>query len=538
MYFLESQIPKQGAAPDRIRHARNGGEQQVIVRPDSYFVDGYYPVTNTVYEFHGCLWHGCRSCYPHRRDIKTSINADRTLNEVYEATMVKIQTLRTAGYRVTEQWECRWSAEVKDPLSPAHSFVHSLSLPDPLVPREAFLGGRTGAVALYAAVDESKEEQIHYLDVTSLYPWANKIAHYPIGHPEIITNLCHLDIGRYFGLALVDSLPPQNLFNPVLPVRAGGKLTFPLCKTCVREQQALPLLQRTDVCAHTDAERSLRGTWCTPEILKALDKGYRLLQIHEVWHFPASQQRTGLFADYVNTWLKIKQESAGWPGWCRTQEDKDSYLRQYKEREGIELDPNQIVKNPGRKATAKLMLNSFWGKFGERQNKPTTEAIYFPADLCSKLTSPVIEVSQVRMCTEEMLEVVYTKDKDDVTPSSKINIFIAAFTTCWARLKLYSYLDLLGERVLYYDTDSVIFRQLPGQPTIPVGDFLGEMTNELEGEDHIVEFVSGGAKNYGYRTKNGEVACKVKGFKLNVRGRGTLNYEVVKRNVYPSWMTP
>ena len=141
LYFLESQIPKQGAAPDRIRHARNGGEQRVVVGPDSFFVDGYDPVTNTVYEFHGCLWHGCRFCHPTRRDIKTSVNADRTLNEVYVATLVKIQTLRNTGYRVTEKWECQWTTEVKNPLSPAHRFVQSLTLPAPLVPREAFLGG-------------------------------------------------------------------------------------------------------------------------------------------------------------------------------------------------------------------------------------------------------------------------------------------------------------------------------------------------------------------------------------------------------------
>ena len=290
-------------------------------------------------------------------------------------------------------------------------------------------------------------------------------------------------------------------------------------------------MERTDVCSHTDAERSLRGTWCTPEILQALAKGYRLLQIHEVWHFPPSQQRTGLFAKYVNTWLKLKQESAGWPGWCRTQEEKDSYLHQYEEREGFALDPNHVTKNPGRKATAKLMLNSFWGKFGERENKPQKEAIYEPHDLYSKLTNPLIEVSLVRMCTDEMLEVIFKNKDENVTPSVKTNVFIAAFTTCWARLKLYSYLDLLGERVLYYRTDSVIFRQLPHQPTIPVGDFLGDMTNELGEGDHIVEFVSGGAKNYGYTTKQGKVECKVKGFKLNVRGRATLNYEVVKRNV-------
>ena len=37
----------------------------------------------------------------------------------------------------------------------------------------------------------------------------------------------------------------------------------------------------------------------------------------------------------------------------------------YQQKEGIAVDPIMIHKNPGRKARAKLMLNSFWGKFGE-----------------------------------------------------------------------------------------------------------------------------------------------------------------------------
>lgn len=57
------------------------------------------------------------------------------------------------------------------------------------------------------------------------------------------------------------------------------------------------------------------------------------------------------------------------------------------------------------------------------------------------------------------------------------------------------------------------------------------MTNELDGEDHIVEFVSGGAKNYGYKTNTGKVTCKLKGFKWNVRGKGSLNYEAIKNNL-------
>ena len=39
---------------------------------------------------------------------------------------------------------------------------------------------------------------------------------------------------------------------------------------------------------------------------------------------------------------------------------------------------------------------------------------------------------------------------------------------------------------------------------IPLGDFLGEMTNELDEEDHIIDFTSAGPKNYGYKTKLGK----------------------------------
>ena len=37
-----------------------------------------------------------------------------------------------------------------------------------------------------------------------------------------------------------------------------------------------------------------------------------------------------------------------------------------------------------------------------------------------------------------------------------VNIFIARFTTCWARLHLYEAFELSGERSLYFDTDLVV----------------------------------------------------------------------------------
>lgn len=54
------------------------------------------------------------------------------------------------------------------------------------------------------------------------------------------------------------------------------------------------------------------------------------------------------------------------------------------------------------------------------------------------------------------------------------NIFIAAFTTCWARLKLYDVLHMLDTRVLYFDTDSVIFVR-PGDVELEIGPYLGHL---------------------------------------------------------------
>ena len=453
------------------------------------------------------------------------MNPDRSLEELYTGTQHKTRRLREARYQVVEMWGCQWTKRLKeDPV--VRAFVDALRLVPPLEPREAFFGGRTGAVSLYAKTQG--EEEIHYVDVTSLYPWVNKTQVYPVGHPVIIAEPANQTLSDYFGIATVDILPPSELFHPVLPVRSGEKLTFPLCAACVEEEQSKPMLERSAVCSHTPTQRQLRGTWCTLEIQKAVEKGYTLVRIHEVFHFPPRQRRTGLFQSYVDTWLKLKQESAGWPRWCTTPEDKARYVERYREREGIQLE--NIEKNPGRKQVAKLMLNSFWGKFGERPNKPATKQIQNPSELYKLLHDPAVELTALRLCNEDVLEAVYTQTSDNALPNVKANIFIAVFTTCHARLKLYSYLDTLQQQVLYYDTDSVIYKWSPGQSKIATGDFLGDMTDELEG-DVIDEFVSGGAKNYGYKTRGGKYECKVRGFTLNVRGSQVLNYQTMKANI-------
>ena len=297
-----------------------------------------------------------------------------------------------------------------------------------------------------------------------------------------------------------------------------------------------PLLDRSYHCPHTDEQRTLTRTWCSPELDKAVDLGYQVQYIYEVWHFPETYK--GLFADYVNTWLKIKQEASGWPAGVETEEERQSYIEDYYKHEGIRLEYAKIEYNPGLRTLAKMMLNSMWGKFGQRLNKTQVQEFDDPRAFHRFLDTDSLDVRHVSIMNDQMVEVHYQHQKEDIPVSPNLNIFIACFTTCWARLQLYKALEQLGERVLYYDTDSVIFLEDEGQTNPAFGNYLGQFTSELEKDDHIVELVSGGPKNYGYKTKKGKIECKVRGFRLNSEGKTQLNYNIMRQNVLDEIQKP
>ena len=111
----------------------------------------------------------------------------------------------------------------------------------------------------------------------------------------------------------------------------------------------------------------------------------------------------------------------------------------------------------------------------------------------------------------------------------KTNIFLATFTKAHARLWLYDVLQKLGESVLYFDTDSIIYKSDTGVDLVQTGDYLGDLTDELGGH-HIIELVCGGPKNYAYKLENGECHCKIKGFTLNHTNSQVLNFEKMRPN--------
>ena len=85
-----------------IHHAMcgHGGERHVLGAP----VDGFDLNTGTVFQFHGCWWHGCLRCFGDRGRI---IRYGKTRDQLYASTIARTEALRKAGYRVIEKWQCQ-----------------------------------------------------------------------------------------------------------------------------------------------------------------------------------------------------------------------------------------------------------------------------------------------------------------------------------------------------------------------------------------------------------------------------------------------
>ncbi|XP_060855011.1 uncharacterized protein LOC132932654 [Metopolophium dirhodum] len=308
-----------------ISHALNGGEKIIAGAK----VDGFDNKSKTVYQYNGCFWHGCTKCYKDRETIN-NINHE-TMEDLYQKTIDRSTTIKNAGYNLVEQWECDWIN------STTYKKMKKADIADPINPRDAFFGGRTNATKLRV-----KNTKMRYIDVCSLYPTVNYYDHYPVGHPEKIFKPKVYD-KKWFGLIKCKILPPRNLYHPVLPVKIkmekSEKLLFPLCYKCAVDQKPS--------CNHSKNERQFTGTWTTDEVNKALEKGYIITKIYEVWHF--KEKSTDLFKDYVDNFMKIKLESSK-----HNYSSDEEYIKPIFDKMGILLDKYKIRDNPGRRAVAKL----------------------------------------------------------------------------------------------------------------------------------------------------------------------------------------
>jgi len=497
-----------------IRHARNDGE----VKIENMSVDGFHEETNTVYEYFGCYWHSCELCFKQTTFNKTMQMSMSSVRRLHNLRMERLGKIIYKGrpIKIVSIWEHEFDNEIKSNEKVKNFFLNN-DIIEPLNPRDCFYGGRCECFCRYFKA--ASHQKIRYIDFTSLYPYIQKYMTFPIGHPKIITkDFKNLD--DYFGLMKIKILPPKKLFVPVLPIRSNGRLLFSLCKKCGDNRQYN--------CNHTDSERAFTGTWVTEEVKMAVKKGYKILKYYELWHF--EEKTTGIFKDYVNTFLKGKQESSGFPKGVITDEQKKKYIKEFEEIEGVLLEIQKINKNPGLRAICKLLLNSLWGKLGELLIKLQFKIIADSSEWFQLISNEQYSVERVDYLNNKYLQVHYKNVHEINETVTKTNIALASFITTYGRLKLYEYLDKLGPRVLYCDTDSIIYWTEEGLYEPKLGDNLGDFTDEISGEkgEHVVEYVGVGEKFYGIKSNNGYTHALCKGIAFSRLTSLDLNFETFK----------
>jgi hypothetical protein len=503
-----------------LKHIANSpyGECEIA----QYRFDGVDLKKKTVYEFNGCFYHGCPKCNSGKMDQKNP-TIGLTFRALYEKTKEKERFVkRVLKWKIISMWECEWE-KLKQENEEILDFVkkNQTSL-TPFSPFEAFHGGRVETFKM--CIDDDKTK-LCYVDFTSLYPFINATKPYPVGHPEIILS----DFGsfddvfdRYFGLMKCAILPPRKLYVPVLPGKYGPdkKLIFTLCNSCAT------LRSSKKPCEHSDEEREITGVWFTEEIKLAVEMGYQLKKIYGVHHF--EEKTTDLFSDYIKMFYKKKLLASGRPENCENDDDLKEFIKQIEEREGISLDINEFSLNPPMRQVSKLLINSLWGRFGLRRNLPAHTFATRIEDVFEIMNEPENQITNLLPLHENMLLVTYKKACPDFLDiNNAANIYIAAITTAYARIELYKKMNILRERLAYVDTDGLKFIHEENND-LETGPFLGELTNELQKDDFIKRFFSGGPKNYAFETEKGFKTVKVKGFTLTATNCESFSFDNMK----------
>ena len=426
----------------------------------------------------------------------------------------KNDTIKNAGYNHVSTYECQLGKN-KDFRKFAKNFTQEIV--EPLNPRDAFYGGRTNATKqLYNFKDNDCGR---YVDFCSQYPTVQYYKNYPIGHPNKIFNPEKYD-KYWYGLIKCKVVPPRELYHPVLPqrieVESYEKLVFTLCKVCAETRNQ-------NKCEHSDNERSFIGTWTTDEVSKAIEKGYKVIRTYEVWHFDKSTD--DLFKGYIRRFMKIKLESGKYD--FKTKEEEANF--KLKIKKSLDIDVEKFEFNAGLRSIRKLCLNSLWGKFGQRSNMSQTKYVTEVSEFYEILLDDKLDNTSFQFINDDMVQMTYNFKNQFVDNLKNTNVCIACFTTSHARLMLYNKLDYLKEKVLYFDTDSIIYAD-DGTKNVKTGEMLGEMTDEISGKG-ITNFVSTGPKSYSFKYVDNEQKSAIKGLTLNHENNNLLNHDSLSKIV-------
>ncbi len=308
--------------------------------------------------------------------------------------------------------------------------------------RSAYYGGRVEVFRESFNIN-SDDKLLSYGDVNSMYPWS-MLAVMPcdlsfVRTGKVDLEKCH-ELG-YLGFLECTVRVPESCYLPPLPVRHKGKLIFP-----------------TGV---------LHGVWTSAEIAILSRIGGDIVSYGRSAWFRGRR----VFTDFVT----------------------DQYKRRNK------ADANYSM---GRDLTAKLFLNSLYGKMGMNSER---ETLWFHPTEEDLMTHSLRSVSEPQF---GMFSEMVVSQPQYVIPH------IAAWVTSIARARLWTLMqDFIdaGESIYYCDTDSII---TSGE----VGDSskLGDL--KLVGK--VKRFLAVAPKMYYCIFDDGSEYVKAKGFSGGFGAKG------------------
>lgn len=237
---------------------------------------------------------------------------------------------------------------------------------------------------------------------------------------------------------------PEDMYIPPLPIRMNGKLIFPVGK--------------------------IKGVWDFEELKMAEEYGCEINYIKSLYF----RKKDYIFRDHVTNWYKIKNET-----------DRNSALY----------------------TIAKLILNSLYGKFGQRREGK--KIIFKPQrDEFVGLT-PLYEDYGIY-------------EKDEISTSTHILPAISSHITALSRIELYKWMvsiDSSQINTYYCDTDSIITTE-----KLKTSTKLGGMKLEKKADEGIFLL----PKLYILRTAE-DFEIKIKGYD---RAREKLNFKSYEKALY------
>jgi hypothetical protein len=417
--------------------------------------------------------------------------------------------------------------------------------------KAALRGGRTEVRRMHyklSDADRAAGKKILYVDVCSMYPY-QQIAHeFPVGVPTIyfftsdyyagcqihydkVKCRCPFDLKKksphvysfkkfhemkpieeWFGFVCVTLIPPKNLLHPLIVYFDDEKLK---CISSLRDEDHVEIVIGTNT------------------FKKCLQVGYRLVEVHSYHEYNRGNYwRKPCLDLYLDKMMYSKNAP-------ERIEDREAFIEKWQKVYGEEF--GEKIRNswpnwgklPAKKLVAKLAINSVWGKHAQRVDLPRMEILDVDEDedalreLWFNIEANKISTLKIEPLSDK--KAAYgTKTKEASLNYHNQYIPTASFVPEYGRLQLWEEMNKLGDRVLYCDTDSIIYVYDPELYNVPTGDMIGDWEVEDVCNREIIEFVSWGPKTYGIRCASGDDLIKAKGVSLKRATSKIMNFDIMR----------